>query len=204
MLQRRQRWAGPSPGPVDGYAALGPLIDASGQVVGAVAGLVSTSGLSALQVDARRSFFAAMGLGALVSLLLALLAARRMTAPLRRLAQAATAMQKGKLDVPIVVEGDDEVAQLALALKETARALAESMATLESRVQERVQRAAPRRTIARRSSIASSSRTTNSCAPRASGCARRATSWSGSAASWSRRPAAARRPTASRAPSSPT
>ena len=61
-----------------------------------------------------------------------------MTGPLRRLAQAATDMQKGKLDAPIEVEGDDEVAQLAFALNQTARALAESMATLESRVQERV------------------------------------------------------------------
>ncbi len=137
-LQRRQRWAGPSPDPSEGYMAVGSLSDASGQVVGGVAGLVSTAGLSALQVDARRSFFAAMGLGALVSLLLALVAARRMTAPLRRLAQKATDMQKGKLDAPIEVEGDDEVAQLARALNETARALAESMATLESRVQERV------------------------------------------------------------------
>src|SRR6185295_20334006 len=64
-LQHRQRWAGPSPGPSEGYMAVGPLSDATGQVVGGVAGLVSTAGLSALQVDARRSFFAAMGLGAL-------------------------------------------------------------------------------------------------------------------------------------------
>jgi HAMP domain-containing protein len=137
-LQHKQRWAGPSPGPNEGFMAMGPLTDASGQVVGGVAGMVSTAGLSALQVDARRSFFAAMGLGALVSLLLALVAARRMTGPLRRLAQAATEMQRGKLDVPIEVEGDDEVAQLAFALNQTARALHESMATLESRVQERV------------------------------------------------------------------
>jgi signal transduction histidine kinase/FixJ family two-component response regulator len=137
-LQRRQRWAGPSPGPGAGYMAVGPLSDAGGQVVGGVAGLVSTAGLSALQVDARRSFFAAMGLGALAALVLALVAARRMTGPLRRLAQAATEMQKGKLDKPIEVEGDDEVAQLASALKQTAHALHESMATLESRVQERV------------------------------------------------------------------
>jgi signal transduction histidine kinase len=137
-LQRKQRWAGPSPGPSEGFMAMGPLTDAGGQVVGGVAGMVSTAGLSALQVDARRSFFAAMGLGALVSLLLALVAARRMTGPLRRLAQAAADMQKGKLNVPIDVEGNDEVAQLGAALKEMARGLSESMATLESRVQERV------------------------------------------------------------------
>jgi len=137
-LQHRQRWAGPSPGPNEGYMAIGPLSDATGQVVGGVAGLVSTAGLSALQVDARRSFFAAMGLGALAALVLALIAARRMTGPLRRLAQAAAGMQKGKLDTPIEVEGDDEVAQLAFALGQTSRALHESMATLESRVQERV------------------------------------------------------------------
>ncbi len=137
-LQHRQRWAGPSPGPSEGYMAVGPLSDAGGQVVGGVAGLVSTAGLSALQVDARRSFFAAMGLGALAALVLALVAARRMTGPLRRLAQAAAGMQKGKLDTPIEVEGDDEVAQLAFALGQTSRALHESMATLESRVQERV------------------------------------------------------------------
>src|SRR3954464_14772114 len=53
-LQRKQRWAGPSPGPSEGFMAMGPLTDAGGQVVGGVAGMVSTAGLSALQVDARR------------------------------------------------------------------------------------------------------------------------------------------------------
>ena len=141
-LLRHERWAGPwtgdGPAPAARFMALGPLTNAAGQVVGGVAGLVSTSGLAALQLDARRSFFAAMGLGALVSLLLALVAARRMAAPLRRLAQAATAMQKGRLDVPIAVEGDGEVAQLALALREMAESLSESMSTLESRVEQRV------------------------------------------------------------------
>jgi signal transduction histidine kinase/ActR/RegA family two-component response regulator len=141
-LLRHARWAGPWPGHGPGqsarFVALGPLTNSAGQVVGAVAGLVSTSGLAALQLDARRSFFAAMGLGALVSLLLALLAVRRMAAPLRRLAQAATAMQQGRLDVPIAVEGDGEVAQLALALREMAQALSQSMSTLESRVEQRV------------------------------------------------------------------
>jgi signal transduction histidine kinase/CheY-like chemotaxis protein len=144
-LLRHARWAGPWTGPQDGrdappnqFMALGPLTNAGGEVVGAVAGLVSTSGLAALQLAARRSFYAAMGLGALVSLLLGLFAARRMAGPLRRLAQAATEMQKGRLDVPIAVEGDGEVAQLALALRETAAALAGSMSTLESRVEQRV------------------------------------------------------------------
>ena len=138
MLQRHQRWAGPATRSRETFMAMAPLVTADAQIVGAVSGLVTTAGLAALQADARRSFFAAMGLGTLVSLLLALLAARRVTGPLRRLAQAATAMQKGKPDVPIEVEGDDEVAQLALALKETAGAVSESMATLESRVEERV------------------------------------------------------------------
>jgi signal transduction histidine kinase/CheY-like chemotaxis protein len=138
-LARNQRWTGPAAGGTrDAYIALAPLATAGGQVVGAVAGLVSTTGLADLRVDARRSFLAAMGVGTLISLLLALLAARRMTGPLRRLAQAATAMQGGKLDGPIEVEGDDEVAQLALALQEMAQALSGSMATLESRVAERV------------------------------------------------------------------
>jgi len=116
-LTHEGRWSGPFAASRDRFMAVAPLADASGEVVGAVAGLVSTAGLAALQLDARRSFFAAMGLGALISLLLALLAARRMSGPLRRLAQAATAMQKGKLDVPIDVQGDDEVGQLAAALR---------------------------------------------------------------------------------------
>ncbi|HET6146056.1 MAG TPA: ATP-binding protein [Polyangia bacterium] len=137
-LAHEERWAGPFGGSPEKYLAAAPLLDAAGGVVGAVAGLVSTSGLAALQIDARRSFFAAMGLGALISLLLALMAARRMTGPLRRLAQAATAMQKGKLDGPIVVEGAGEVAQLAVAFQDMVGALSQSMATLEHRVEERV------------------------------------------------------------------
>jgi signal transduction histidine kinase/ActR/RegA family two-component response regulator len=137
-LAHDERWVGPFAASTDRFMAIAPLSDATGDVVGAVAGLVSTAGLAALQRDARRSFLAAMGLGALISLLLALLAARRMTGPLRRLAQAAITMQKGKLDGPVVVEGDDEVAQLALAFRDMARALSESMATLEQRVAERV------------------------------------------------------------------
>jgi signal transduction histidine kinase/FixJ family two-component response regulator len=137
-LGHGERWSGPFWGSPERFMAVAPLEDAAGEVVGAVAGLVGTSGLAALQVDARRSFFAAMGLGALISLFLALMAARRMTAPLRRLAQAATAMQKGKLDAPIVVEGADEVAQLAVAFQGMVGALSESMATLEHRVEERV------------------------------------------------------------------
>ena len=137
-LGHDERWSGPLAASPDRYLALAPLLDAGGTTVGAVAGLVSTAGLAALQIDARRSFFAAMGLGALISLLLALLAARRVTGPLRRLAQAATAIQNGKLDGPIVVEGADEVAQLAQALQNMVGALAESMTTLEHRVEERV------------------------------------------------------------------
>jgi signal transduction histidine kinase/CheY-like chemotaxis protein len=137
-LAHDERWSGPFAASPDKFIAVAPLADASGEIVGAVAGLVSTAGLAALQLDARRSFFAAMGLGALISLLLALLAARRMTGPLRRLAQAATAMQNGKLDAPVVVEGDDEVAQLAAAFRGMVGALSESMTTLEHRVEERV------------------------------------------------------------------
>ena len=137
-LARDERWAGPFAVSGTRFMAVAPLTDASGQVVGAVAGLVGTAGLAALQLDARRSFFAAMGLGALISLLLALLAARRMTGPLRRLAQAARAIRMGSPRVPIDVEGDDDVAQLAVAFKGMVSALDESVATLEQRVEERV------------------------------------------------------------------
>jgi signal transduction histidine kinase/DNA-binding response OmpR family regulator len=137
-LTKHQRWVGKESRAEDGvFTAMAPLANAEGEVIGAVGARVGTARLSVLRSDARWSFIVAMGVGAMISLLLALLASRQMTGPLRRLAQSAAAMEKGQLEVPIAVEGRDEVAQLAQALKRTAGALSESMATLESRVRER-------------------------------------------------------------------
>jgi signal transduction histidine kinase/CheY-like chemotaxis protein len=136
-LQHHQRWVGQADARGT-FVAIAPLVNAAGQVTGGIAARVGTAGLSDLKADARRSFVAAMGVGALASFLLALLVARRVTTPLRRLAHAATVMQRGRLDVAIPVEGEGEVAQLATAFKSMAEALSESIATLESRVSERV------------------------------------------------------------------
>jgi signal transduction histidine kinase/CheY-like chemotaxis protein len=134
-IARNERWVGPTG--TSGFSALEPLVDSSGRPVGAVLVRTSTARFANLKADARGSFIMAMGAGAMIALLLALLAARQITGPLRRLAQAAAAMEKGRLDVTVPVEGNDEVAQLAVALKRTAGALSESMSTLESRVRER-------------------------------------------------------------------
>jgi signal transduction histidine kinase/CheY-like chemotaxis protein len=138
-VARDDRWLGPADGRPGSsvFSALAPLANARGEGIGAVLVRMSTARFTGLRADARGSFILAMGAGAMISLLLALLATRQITGPLRRLAQAAAAMEKGRLDVPIPVEGRDEVAQLAVALKRTATALAESMGTLESRVRER-------------------------------------------------------------------
>ncbi|HET6280104.1 MAG TPA: ATP-binding protein [Polyangia bacterium] len=137
-LAAGRRWIGPAVHmSEESFAAMDPLKNGRGDVIGGVLGRVSTARLSVLRSDARRSFFIAMGAGATISLLLALLASRQITGPLRRLAQSAAAMEKGQLDTQVPVEGNDEVAQLALALKRTAGALAESRNALEARVRER-------------------------------------------------------------------
>jgi signal transduction histidine kinase/DNA-binding response OmpR family regulator len=141
-LARRGRWIGPEPGQAgagggDLFSGWEALRNLAGDTIGAAGVRVSTARLAGLRADARGSFIMAMGAGALIALVLALLAARQITGPLRRLAQAAAEMEKGRLDVPVPVEGNDEVAQLALTLKRTAGALRESMSTLEQRVRER-------------------------------------------------------------------
>jgi signal transduction histidine kinase/CheY-like chemotaxis protein len=141
-LAHQGRWVGPEPGQAgagggDLFSAWQALRNLGGEPIGAAGVRVSTARLAGLRADARGSFIMAMGAGALIALVLALLAARKITRPLRRLAQAAAEMEKGRLDVPVPVEGNDEVAQLALTLKRTAGALNESMSTLEQRVRER-------------------------------------------------------------------
>jgi signal transduction histidine kinase/CheY-like chemotaxis protein len=133
--ERGEAWSGEA-GPAR-FATLAPLVDARGQPVGAVLVQMSTARFASLRADARGSYLVAMFVGTLISLLLALLATRQITGPLRRLAHAASSMEKGRLDIPVPVEGNDEVAQLAITFKRMAGALSESMSTLESRVRER-------------------------------------------------------------------
>jgi signal transduction histidine kinase/CheY-like chemotaxis protein len=138
-IARGDRWLG-SAGTAGGaavYSALAPIYNGRHEPIGALGVRMSTARFASLRDDARGSFIMAMGAGAMVALVLSLLAARQITGPLRRLAQAAAAMRKGQFDVKIPVEGRDEVAELALAFKQTAGALSESMSTLESRVVER-------------------------------------------------------------------
>jgi signal transduction histidine kinase/CheY-like chemotaxis protein len=136
-LEGRRAWFGPTLRGDAAVTALVPLVSASGEVVGGLGARVDVSELGAVRGSARRAFLLALGVGGLLCILLARLVARRTLAPLERLVRAASDMERGRLDAPIAAEGDDEVVQLGRALQRTAAALRESMATLETRVEER-------------------------------------------------------------------
>ena len=72
-----------------------------------------------------------------IAALLAVLLARTITRPLRRLLAAAAQIGVGRLDTHIAIAGDEELARLATAFNNMARRLRESRDQLESTVRER-------------------------------------------------------------------
>jgi signal transduction histidine kinase/HAMP domain-containing protein len=118
--------------------AFGALQDVNGQPVGVLGIAVDRGPLAA----ARRGANTTLALGVLAALLLAIglagLLARRMTKPLQTLHAGALSVARGDLDTRIVIETNDEIADVAEAFRVMTRSLKENQEGLAARVRELV------------------------------------------------------------------
>jgi signal transduction histidine kinase/HAMP domain-containing protein len=118
--------------------AFGALQDVNGQLVGVLGIAVDREPLAA----ARRGANTTLALGVLAALLLAIglagLLARRMTKPLQTLHAGALSVARGDLDTRIVIETNDEIADVAEAFRVMTRSLKENQEGLAARVRELV------------------------------------------------------------------
>ena len=96
------------------YVAARPLLGAEGEVAGFVVAASSAAGMATFLGDMFSSFILSAGLMLLVSSVLSVLLTGRLTGPLRRIAEAARRFGGGDFSVRVPVDGDDEVAQLAV------------------------------------------------------------------------------------------
>ena len=96
------------------YTAGCVLTDAAGQVRGYAFASSSTSALNGYVADMFSTFILSAGLMLLISSLLSVVFTTRLTLPLRRIAEAARKFGAGDFSTRVPVEGEDEVAQLAV------------------------------------------------------------------------------------------
>ena len=96
------------------YSAGCALTDASGQVRGYAFASSYASALNGYVADMFSTFILSAGLMLLISSLLSVVFTTRLTLPLRRIAEAARKFGAGDFSTRVTVEGEDEVAQLAV------------------------------------------------------------------------------------------
>ena len=96
------------------YIAGCALTDASGQVRGYAFASSYASALNGYVADMFSTFILSAGLMLLISSLLSVVFTTRLTLPLRRIAEAARKFGAGDFSTRVPVEGEDEVAQLAV------------------------------------------------------------------------------------------
>ena len=96
------------------YSAGCALTDASGQVRGYAFASSYASALNCYVADMFSTFILSAGLMLLISSLLSVVFTTRLTLPLRRIAEAARKFGAGDFSTRVPVEGEDEVAQLAV------------------------------------------------------------------------------------------
>ena len=96
------------------YTAGCVLTDAAGQVRGYAFASSNTSALNGYVADMFSTFILSAGLMLLISSLLSVVFTTRLTLPLRRIAEAARKFGAGDFSTRVPVEGEDEVAQLAV------------------------------------------------------------------------------------------
>ena len=96
------------------YSAGCALTDASGQVRGYAFASSYASALNGYVADMFSTFILSAGLMLLISSLLSVVFTTRLTLPLRRIAEAARKFGAGDFSTRVPVEGEDEVAQLAV------------------------------------------------------------------------------------------
>ena len=105
------------------YTAGGAVRDGSGGVRGYVFASTSAESLGVFVSDMFSSFILAAGLMLLASSVQAIFFTTRLTTPLRRISEAARKFGGGDFSVRVPVDGDDEVAQLAITFNNMARNL---------------------------------------------------------------------------------
>lgn len=96
------------------YSAGCALTDASGRVRGYAFASSYASALNGYVADMFSTFILSAGLMLLISSLLSVVFTTRLTLPLRRIAEAARKFGAGDFSTRVPVEGEDEVAQLAV------------------------------------------------------------------------------------------
>jgi two-component system, OmpR family, sensor histidine kinase MtrB len=111
------------------YLVMGITVHPSGTEVYEFVDLSSTE--SDLARLAQNSAYAA-AIAFVISVLVALTAARRLLKPIRRLGLAARRLGSGKLDTRLEVRGNDEVADVSRTFNDTAEALERSVAELRN------------------------------------------------------------------------
>jgi two-component system sensor histidine kinase ResE len=102
-------------GGTEHFAALAPLRQSVGPVVGIMVVAEPAGVLAATQAAVNRILFVATVAVVVLAFLIALAAARRITRPLLSLTEAARRVQAGDLTVKAQVRGEDEVAGLSVA-----------------------------------------------------------------------------------------
>ena len=102
---------------------VGGIVDDGGLPLGYVFASTSAGSLNIFVGDMFSSFVLAAGLMLLASSVLAIFFTTRLTTPLRRISEAARKFGSGDFSVRVPVDGDDEVAQLAVTFNNMARNL---------------------------------------------------------------------------------
>ena len=102
---------------------VGGIVDDGGLPLGYVFASTSAGSLNIFVGDMISSFVQAAGLMLLASSVLAIFFTTRLTTPLRRISEAARKFGGGDFSVRVPVDGDDEVAQLAVTFNNMARNL---------------------------------------------------------------------------------
>lgn len=107
-----------------------PLRTLADEIAGMYAVGIPVRRLVDERVELLLAFAPAIATIALVAMVLGYLGANALTAPLRRLAQAAARIGQGELDTTVAIEGEDEVAALATRMEEMRRSVQQTYAHL--------------------------------------------------------------------------
>ncbi|HJV34657.1 ATP-binding protein [Geomonas sp.] len=105
--------------------AIDPLLNSRGEFVGSLAVAVSTERFKKIRRDNLDNIVASAFLGIFCSFALAFVASRKLTKPLRQLADGARRIQEGDLDQRVEETQNDEVGVLATSFNTMAEALKE-------------------------------------------------------------------------------
>lgn len=105
------------------YAAGKPLIAENGQLLGFIFAAADASSLGEYLSNMFSTFILSAGLMLMVSSVLSIVLTARMTTPLRRIAEAAKRFGGSDFSARVPVDGDDELAQLAVTFNNMASGL---------------------------------------------------------------------------------